>query len=316
MKALALTAFLAVLGAPASYSAPFDRFRDCDVCPEMIELPVGTFLMGAPVGELQRGFHWEDGEWRLTGDKPPTFNTREQPVHRVVVDIPFAIGRNEVTYDEWMACVHDGGCNAYIPDGDFWVRNAGGEVVALDIRGTYPVTTVSYLDAQAYVDWLNQKTGTTHYRLPTEAEWEYAARAGTQTPYAQGMDVEKEQVNYGDEDWLAEQANGDPSQILYAHPVRVEELDAANPWGLRHMSGNVAEITSSCETERHLSLSLTSQYLRSSRADIACDRMRRGGHFALFKSLVRVGFRSPIDEDARVSSGGFRVLRELDRPAT
>ncbi len=282
------------------------------MCPEMIELPLGEFMMGAPLGELQQGFRWEDGEWRLTHEEPPFYNYREQPVHPVKIDIPFAMGRNEITYDEWMACVNDGGCNGYVPNAEVFVRTTSGELTSIQATGTHPVTSVSYFDALAYVEWLNQRADTTLYRLPTEAEWEYAARAGTQTPFAQGMDITREQANYWDEGWSKAQINGDPNQILGVYPVRVEELDASNGWGLRHMSGNVFELTMSCESDQQQPWSFSSQYLQYAEEGKRCDRVVRGGDFAFVKSFVRVGFRGPVDDDARLTSVGFRVLREFE----
>ena len=299
------------LAASLATAAPFYQFKDCDVCPEMIELPSGEFLMGAPLGELQQGYRFEDGEWRLTGEEPPFYNSREQPIHPVTIDIPFAMGRNEVTYEEWMACVNDGGCNGYVPRADSLVRLANDEVVSMEFLGSHPVVMISFLDALSYVDWLNGKAGTTLYRLPTEAEWEYAARAGTQTPFAQGMDVTKDQVNFGSVAWARARASGEPREVIGAHPVRVEELDAANAWGLRHVSGNVAEITMSCFTDQHMHWSLTSEYLQDAEDGGRCDRTVRGGHYINKRSFARPASRTPTDYDMRVRFDGFRVLREM-----
>jgi len=303
-----------LLSATFAKAAPLDIFRDCNVCPEMIELPVGTFVMGAPLGELQPGFRLEEGEWRLTGEEPPFYNTREQPIHRVTIDIPFAMGRNEVTYDEWMACVNDGGCNGYVPLADSLVELRNGEVARIEFLETHPVVRVSFLDALSYVDWLNEKLDAKSYRLPTEAEWEYAARAGTQTPFAQGMTVTKEQVNFGSVAWARARGSGEPHEPVGGSPVRVEELDAANAWGLRHMSGNVEEVTLSCFTDRHLLWSLSSEYLEEANAVGVCDRVVRGGHYFNKLAFTRPGSRTTTGEDARVRFSGFRVLRELNPP--
>jgi len=300
-----------LLSATFAKAAPLDIFRDCNVCPEMIELPVGTFMMGAPLGELQPGFRLEEGEWRLTGEEPSFFNTREQPIHRVTIDIPFAMGRNEVTYDEWMACVNDGGCNGYVPRADSLVRLANDEVASMEFLDTHPVVMVSFLDAITYVDWLNKKVGASLYRLPTEAEWEYAARAGTHTPFAQGLDVTKDQVNYGSVAWSRARATGDPREAIGARAVKVEELDAANVWGLRHMSGNVAEITMSCFTDQHMRWSLSSEYLHDAEAGGRCDRSVRGGHYINKRSFSRPASRTPTDDDVRVAFRGLRVIREM-----
>ena len=125
-------------------------FRDCSDCLEMVVIPAGSFMMGAPPGT--------------------TTDQMVQPQHRVTIAKPFAIGKFTVTFDEWIACLNGNGCNFYRPSDEKW-----GE-------GDRPVINVNWLDARAYVKWLSKKTGK-RYRLPSEAEWEYAARAGTTTRY-------------------------------------------------------------------------------------------------------------------------------------
>ena len=143
-------------GAPLSGAQerglkPKDSFRECANCPEMVVVPAGSFTMGSPENEEQR-------------------NNNEGPQHRVTIAKPFAVGRFAVTFDEWDACVAAGGCNGYIPPDQGWGR------------GRRPVINVSWNDAKAYVAWLS---GTTekNYRLLSEAEREYVARAGTTTPF-------------------------------------------------------------------------------------------------------------------------------------
>jgi len=172
--------------------APLEVFQDCDVCPEMIALPLGGFLMGGPPGESKRNFHWDKKGRRPATPDDPYIAHHEGPVHKVEIDIPVAVGRNEVTRDQWMACVEDGGCGGYVPE-DFHIGNS---FERIQLTGNHPVNDVSYLDALAYTGWLNKKLGIDAYRLPTEAEWEYAARAGTQTPFAQGQEVTTDQANF------------------------------------------------------------------------------------------------------------------------
>ncbi len=143
-------------------------FRDCEVCPEMVVVPAGSFTMGS--AETEEGRRDNEG-----------------PQRRVTFDYAFAVGVYEVTFDEWGACVQGGGCGGYQPDD--WLGT-----------GRLPVRDVHWEDAWQYADWLTQQTGE-EYRLLSEAEWEYVARAGTQTARFWG-DGTREQCQY---------ANGDSS---------------------------------------------------------------------------------------------------------
>ncbi len=287
---------------------PLDVFRDCAACPEMIELPMGEFMMGAPADEFRRNLVWRDGAHHRATPEHPHVKTDEGPQHHVTVDIRIAMGRNEVTYDEWMACVNDGGCNGYIPR-DFIYMNSDG--LRYDVTGNHPVLFVSYFDALSFADWLNQKVGADVYRLPTEAEWEYAARAGTTTRFAQGDDISAEEANFDGEMSEMVLIEERPDFVTLRHPVPVDMLDAANSWGLRHMSGNVTEITSSCYTETYAGWSSTSQWLNESRQS-SCQRTVRGGDYFSPIDILRVAWRGQTDETFRVKPGGFRILREVE----
>jgi formylglycine-generating enzyme required for sulfatase activity len=131
-----------------------EAFRDCDGCPEMVVVPAGSFLMGSPDDEAGR-------------------QADEGPRHEVRFAVPFAIGRNEVTFAEWDACVADGGCDGYSPADAGWGR------------GERPVINVSWLEARTYAAWLS--------------EWEYAARGGTTTPYAFGTALGPAEANVAGE---------------------------------------------------------------------------------------------------------------------
>lgn len=143
---------------------PKDVFKDCDVCPEMIVVPAGTFTMGSPLSEKGR-----------TGD--------EGPEHLVAFARPFAVGKFSVTFAEWDACVAGGGCNGYRPGDLDWGRDR------------QPVINVNWNDAKAYVAWLSRKTGKP-YRLLTESEREYVTRAGTRSAYWVGPVIAGSQANY------------------------------------------------------------------------------------------------------------------------
>lgn len=286
--------------------APLESFRECDVCPEMIVMPMGSFMMGAIEGDSRNPFDFY-GE-NATGTKrgPGEINIlpSEHPRHPVKIDIPFAIGRNEVTHAEWMACVDEGGCS-HDPDHRALVFKQG--YVALGPN--HPVINVSFLDAQEYVAWLNQKAGDAFYRLPTEAEWEYAARAGTTTRFAQGDDLTAEQANFSRA--ATENLRGQPMPRLDNRkmPVEVDMLDAANGWGLRHMSGNVAEVTLSCFSETLLGLSTSSAYLDHALSFGSCRRVSKGGDFGSAMDLVRLASRNRPTEDYRREFVGFRLIR-------
>jgi formylglycine-generating enzyme required for sulfatase activity len=137
-------------GSQAALRQPKDTFKDCPDCPDMVVVPAGRFMMGSPTNEPDR-----------RGDEAQV---------RVSIPAPFAAGRFAVTFDEWDACVADGGCNGYRPADEGWGR------------GTHPVINVNWDDAKAYAAWLSRKTGKT-YRLLSEAEREYVTRAETTTPF-------------------------------------------------------------------------------------------------------------------------------------
>ena len=188
--------------APATVGQPKpgDTFRDCADCAELVVVPAGAFDMGST-------------------------SEYENPVHRVIIAKPFAIGRHEVTFNEWDKCVEEGGCK-YRPNDREWGR------------GDRPVINVSWLDAKAFVTWLSQKTGKS-YRLPSEAEWEYAARAGTTTAYWWGRDIGSRQAN------CRECNTGEPQRTT---PVGSYK---PNPFGLYDTAGNVAEWMEDCWNDHY-----------------------------------------------------------------
>ena len=157
---------------PGTERTPGTTFRDCATCPPMVVVPAGSYTMGSPPTEAAR----DADETRRT----------------VTIDEPFAVGMYEVTFAQWDACVDAGGCGGHRPD------ESGGS-------GRQPVVGVSWHDAQAYVAWLSGQTEE-NYRLLTEAEWEYVARATTTTPFHTGATISTDQANYdGRVQCLAEQ---------------------------------------------------------------------------------------------------------------
>lgn len=312
-KIFVSTLLLALTGAPAKTDAadpffgtqslsPLDMFQDCPVCPEMIVLPLGRFIIGAPREESEALARF----WPKPKDGQPPKLWHEDPPHEVLFDVPIAMGRNEVTNEEWAACVSEGGCR-HVPDQKM-LRDLGDEVEINDPR--QPVIRVSFYDVLEYTAWLNKKVGAKVYRPPTEAEWEYAARAGTTTRFAQGDTLLKSQANFTKFQWYNGRSYPDPKR--YGIPLSVDALDAANRWGLRHMSGNVKEWTMSCFTKPKLLLDTSSAYLALAQQASECWLVGKGGAFSGSKEYARPAFRGLAREDTRIPSLGFRVIRELE----
>lgn len=327
--------FLLVRANPIG-AEPMDTFKDCDLCPKMIELPLGEFIMGTPEGA------------RNTPENPYAADLRgnEGPPRKVTVDVRIAMSENEITLEEFMACVKDGGC-PNIPEtivagvgiGEPRVRaltdprfthtlfekviadseqppgwmDMGGRA-PVEGGGRTPVLQVNYLDARDYANWLNKKLGTDAYRLPTEAEWEYAARAGTTTPFAQGLEPTGDQVNVNGDFTESLRSIPLPQLRTLGYPMPVDEMDAANAWGLRHMSGNATELTMSCyatDPERLPPWATSSEWLNKDR-NRRCPRVFRGGSFRLSMHDARVTTRGVLPEDWTFPDTGFRIVKELE----
>ena len=236
-------------------------FRDCAECPEMVVIPAGRFTMGSPSSESGRG-------------------SDEGPQREVVVSRALAVGKFEVTFTEWDACVAAGGCS-HRPTDFSWGR------------GNRPVINVNWDDVQQYVRWLSSRTGRT-YRLLTEAEWEYAARAGTTTPYSFGTTISQSQANFG--------GNVGRTQAVGSYP--------ANAWGLHDMHGNVLEWTQDCYARGYTgALSAASQAVERG----GCSaRVLRGGSWTDSPQGHRSAYRGTAGPGFRLSGTGFRVTRTPD----
>ena len=205
----------------------------------------------------------------------------ESPVHEITISKPFYMGRREVTFDEWDACLSEGGCQ-YRP-GD---RGQG--------RGLRPASDLDWNDAKAYVAWLSKKTGKT-YRLPSEAEWEYAARAGTKTSYYWGNAAEKDRANCAG-------CNTTPLKNTVATGTF-----PPNAFGLIDMAGNAAEWVEDCWEDNYKAAPKDG----SAFAKPDCrERVLRGGSFNNDQRFVRTAARFKYDYDVRYYTNGFRVVRE------
>lgn len=237
-----------------------EMFRDCAQCPDVVVLAAGEFTMGSDDVET------------------------EKPAHRAVIGSPFAVGRSEVTFAQWDACVEGGGCT-YRPSD----HGRG--------RTTLPVGEVSWRDARDYANWLTRVSGH-KYRLPTEAEWEYAARAGTTTAFWWGDEARAGLAN-------CRGCGGDSPRE--SRPVGSFQ---ANPFGLVDTAGNLAEWVEDCWTDSYRPAPSDA----SSRPAGSCSqRVLRGGSFDAGARYVRSSSRFPYDADSRYYANGFRVVRELTR---
>ncbi|WP_407156435.1 SUMF1/EgtB/PvdO family nonheme iron enzyme [Bradyrhizobium sp. STM 3557] len=238
-------------------SEPPAPIRDCPECPELVSIPAGRFMMGS------------------------TDSPIEGPPHEVSIRKPFYIGRFEVTYDEWDACVADKGCT-YRPDD----RGLG--------RGRRPATNLDWNDAKSYIAWLSHKSGKT-YRLPTESEWEYVARASTTSAYWWGRAFEKDRAN----------CLGCTS-VPHNSTIEVGSFKP-NGFGVYDMAGNAAEWVEDCWTEGYRGAPNDGAALIKP----ACaERVLRGGAYNNDPKYVRSAARFKYDYDVRYSSNGFRVARD------
>jgi formylglycine-generating enzyme required for sulfatase activity len=219
-----------------------------------------------------------EGEFKMgSGDSP-----YEKPEHRVVIAKPFAIGRREITFDEWDACFAAGGCK-YRPDDHGWGR------------GNRPVIDVSWDDAKVFVTWLSGKTGKS-YRLPSEAEWEYAARAGTTSPYWWGRPPGPGHAN-------CEDCGGTPTRQTM--PVGTYR---PNGFGLYDVAGNAAEWVEDCWNDTYRGAPMDGSAWTSGQCR---QRVLRGGSFSSKANLIRSSSRFRYDQDVRYYANGFRVARDL-----
>src|SRR5665213_1740482 len=237
---------------------PGDIFRDCDDCGELVVVPPGDFIMGA-------------------NDTP-----YERPERAISIPRPFAIGRREVTFAEWDQCADAGACK-YRPDDHNWGR------------GNQPVINVSWDDAKLFLAWLSQKTGQ-KYRLPSEAEWEYAARAGTKTAFWWGRDI-------GAAHAQCENCGSPTTQRLA--PVGSFR---PNGFGLFDTAGNAAEWVEDCWNDNYRNAPKDAAAWTSGDCRL---RVLRGGNFTSKAVDIRSAARFRYDEDVRYYANGFRVLREL-----
>jgi formylglycine-generating enzyme required for sulfatase activity len=250
-----------IVALPKKYN-PGVTFKDCGDCPEMVVLPRGAFLMG---------------------DLNDAGDSDERPVHRVNIAYDLAVGKYEVTQAEWRAVM---GSNPSEFKGD-----------------RHPVDQVSWDDAKAYLKKLNARLGLSdrsdHYRLPLEAEWEYAARAGTNTIYHWGDSFGYKRAN----------CQGCGSQWGGNSTAPVGRF-GANDWGLHDLHGNVWEWVEDCWNSSY-AISQSNKHINS--VDNCRTRVLRGGSLSDEPEYVRAANRFGTDAAVRSLNYGFRIARTLLR---
>ncbi|MBM3557552.1 MAG: hypothetical protein FJX47_18595 [Alphaproteobacteria bacterium] len=241
--------------------APGRAFRDCRNCPEMVIVPAGRFTMGSP-------------------DDEPDRDADEGPQREVSVR-SFALGKTEITFAQYDACVAERDCPRAADN------NWG--------RGDQPVINVSWDDAKAYSAWLGRKSRT-KYRLPSEAEWEYAARAGTGTRFSCG----------GGDACLNQVAWHGSNSGNRAQPVATK---AANEFGLHDMHGNVWEWVEDCWNKTYDGApSGVNAWIQGD----CTTRVLRGGSWGNSPKFLRSAYRLRGTAVIRYNINGFRVARSLD----
>jgi sulfatase modifying factor 1 len=291
---------ISVTGSASAALQPRPSFRDCTECPEMVALPAGEFLMGSPRDE--RGRQGVEGLPR-----------------RVVIPKQIAVGKFEITVDQFSAFVTETGmtvsdlCHVMVdiagaqavwgpPEASF--RQPGFEVT-----GSQPVVCVSWHEAQAYTAWLKRRTGKP-YRLPTEAEWEYAARADTSTAYGFGDDETAlcAYARFADLGSRLGWGRTCRSDTTAYGPLPVGSLKP-NQWGIFDMHGNAWEWVEDCWTPTPTEIPTDgSAFLRPGSCEMG---VMRGGSWAAGASRVRSATRWPTKATSQYHNLGFRAALSL-----
>ncbi len=253
-----------------------DTFRECANCPEMVVMPTGSFTMGSPASEKDR-----------SGD--------EGPQRTVRISSPFAMGKFHVTRDEFAAFANDTGFSAH--QGCDW-RNPG-----FSQDGSHPVVCVTWDDANAYANWLSRKTGRT-YRLPSEAEFEYAARAGTTTPFWWGSSITPDQANYDGRSVYT----GGGSKGAYRQGTVPDSSFRPNPWGIYNVHGNAYQWMTDCYHDDYTGAPSDGSAWTSG----SCSaRVVLGGSWGNNPQILRAAYRNSRIPGSHFNYVGFRLARTL-----
>jgi formylglycine-generating enzyme required for sulfatase activity len=265
----------AAFTAAAAQSGITERtFKDCLNCPEMVAIPAGQFTMGSPDSEDQR----KDGEgpqWQAQVNE-------------------FAASATEVTWASITACRDAGGCADIKADdetrSDQW------------LQPTFPVVNITWPEAQSYITWLNTQVNGEPYRLLSEAEWEYAVRAGTTTAFYTGDALPGDAANFNaTREYNGSKQGGWPRTLM---PARTY---APNPFGLYEMHGNAAEWVADCWSTNYLGRAGSAAVLEKRNCR---TRAVRGGSWEKIPSYVRSAYRDAYPDTGRDDAIGFRIARD------
>lgn len=238
----------------------------------MVTIQPGIGLLGSPGTETKRQ--------RVEG-----------PETEISINYAFEVGKFEVTFDDWEACVSGGGCRGHRPNDKGWGR------------GKRPVINISYDDTQSYLRWLNRKTGR-KYRLLSEAEWEYIARAGQRVPFGTGFGITAKMANFNG----SAPYNADETGPYFRKTQPVGQYDA-NPFGLHDVHGNVYEWVEDCWNPSHKNSTRDGK----PRKDGDCDyRVMKGGSWVTHGYQMRAASRVRYVTDYRYDDYGFRLARTLE----
>jgi formylglycine-generating enzyme required for sulfatase activity len=286
---------------PLSYQSELalaekDQFRECAGCPEMVVVPAGEYMMGSLEDEQDR-------------------SSTEGPQHRVRISQRFAVGKLKVTRAEFEKFINETGYST--GDRCFTLEENKAEDRAgrsfrapgFEQDGKHPVVCINWDDAKAYVAWLSKKTGKL-YRLLSESEWEYVARAGTKTPYWWGSSISTDDANYD---------GGGRGQ--YRQKTVPADMFKPNPWGLYQVHGNAFEWVEDCwnETYQHAptddGIKMAGNWPGRTESDVragGCGRhVRRAGAWNFGPKMLRSAYRDSRPTLTRASNLGMRVARTL-----
>jgi formylglycine-generating enzyme required for sulfatase activity len=270
-------------------------FQDFEGGPEMVVVPAGSFMMGSPEDEPERE-SWRKGA--------------ESPQHRVTIQKPFAVGRFTVTRGQFAVFVSATGYKtqggAYVWTGSEYKLNPekSWRDPGFAQDDSHPTVCVNWDDAKAYIGWLNGKAAGQPYRLLSEAEWEHACRAGTDTPFWWGSSITPEQANYNGNYVYA----GGGTKGAYREKTMPVAGFQPNPWGLYQVHGNVWELCADCWNDNYKGAPEDGTAWTTGHCTF---HVLRGGSWYNDPRDLRAAYRSRSGTGIRFNDVGFRVARTL-----